>query len=100
MQCSALRKNGHIVIKGRPCKTVDMSISKTGEHDHAMVNLVRIDIFTGRKDEGRAKLPAGELGDAIAPDFEAGKDLLVTVISAMGEEAAIAHKEAPKGSGA
>lgn len=48
MQCSALRKNGHVVIKGRPCKIVDMSTSKTGKHGHAKVNLVAIDIFTGK----------------------------------------------------
>jgi len=51
MQCSALRKNGHVVIKGRPCKIVDMSTSKTGKHGHAKVNLVALDIFTGRKYE-------------------------------------------------
>lgn len=49
MQCSALRKNGHVVIKNRPCKIVDMSTSKTGKHGHAKVHLVALDIFTGKK---------------------------------------------------
>ncbi|KAK4052291.1 hypothetical protein OIO90_004372 [Microbotryomycetes sp. JL221] len=51
MQCSALRKGGHVVIKGRPCKIIDMSTSKTGKHGHAKVHLVATDIFTQRKYE-------------------------------------------------
>jgi len=48
-QCSALRKNGHVMIKGRPCKIVEMSTSKTGKHGHAKVHMITIDIFTGKK---------------------------------------------------
>jgi len=135
MQCSALRKNGHVVIKGRPCKIVDMSTSKTGKHGHAKVHLVAIDIFTGKKleelcpsthnmdvpnvtrneyqflyedggflhlikpdgsEKNDVKLPEGEVGDRIKEFEEAGTDAIVTIISAMNEEAAIAVKEAPK----
>ena len=43
------------------------------------------------------KVPEGDLGKTITDGFEAGGELLVTIISAMGDEAAISCKEAPKG---
>ena len=57
MQCSALRKNGYVLIKSRPCKVhfsvphklilqiVEMSTSKTGKHGHAKVHLVGTDVL-------------------------------------------------------
>ncbi|KAH0612559.1 uncharacterized protein H6S33_008939 [Morchella sextelata] len=135
MQCSALRKNGHVVIKNRPCKIVEMSTSKTGKHGHAKVHLVAIDIFTGKKleelcpsthnmdvpnvsrteyqfshiedeflhlirpdgsEKSDVKLPEGEVGEKIQAYEDEGTDILITIISAMGEEAAISVKEAPK----
>ncbi|KAM9356201.1 eukaryotic translation initiation factor 5A-1-like isoform 1-T2 [Pholidichthys leucotaenia] len=51
MQSSSLRKNGHVMLKGHPCKIVEMSTSKTGKHGHAKVHIVGIDIFTSKKYE-------------------------------------------------
>ena len=43
------------------------------------------------------KVPDGDIGKEIQAGFDDGKDLLVTIVSAMGEEQAISFKEAPKG---
>ena len=42
------------------------------------------------------KVPEGEMGEKLQEDFDEGKDLLVTIISAMDEEAAVSYKEAPR----
>ncbi|CAM9170333.1 unnamed protein product [Phaeothamnion confervicola] len=48
-EAGQIRKGGFIVIKGRPCKVVNVSTSKTGKHGHAKANFTAIDIFTGKK---------------------------------------------------
>ena len=40
-----LQKNEFVMIKGKACKIVDMSTSKTGKHGHAKVHMVALDIF-------------------------------------------------------
>merc|ERR1719160_1527436 len=49
LEAGQIRKGGHIVIKNRPCKVVDVSTSKTGKHGHAKCHFVALDIFTGKK---------------------------------------------------
>jgi len=133
VQCSSLRKNGFVVIKGFPCKVVDMSTSKTGKHGHAKVHLVAIDIFTGKKyeeicpsthnmdvpnvkrsdytvlditDDGYLslltadggtkddlKFPEDEIGQQIRTMYDDGKDIIVSVVAAMGTEGVVAVKE-------
>merc|ERR1712164_141642 len=49
LQASAIKKGAHAVMKGHPCKVIEMSTSKTGKHGHAKVHMVGLDIFTNRK---------------------------------------------------
>merc|ERR1719193_1426876 len=99
------------MIKGRPCKIVEMSTSKTGKHGHAKVHMVALDIFTGKKLEDicpsthnmdvpnvvRKDLqlvdiegPDDELGAEIKERFGNDEGLIVSVLSAMDEERAAA----------
>jgi translation initiation factor 5A len=45
----SIKKNGFMVIDGRPCKVVDYSTAKTGKHGHAKASITGIDIFNGKK---------------------------------------------------
>jgi translation initiation factor 5A len=129
-----IRKGGHIVIKNRPCKVVEVSTSKTGKHGHAKCHFVAIDIFTAKKledivpsshncdvphvnrvdyqliditedgfvslltDSGGTKddlkLPTDDgLTAQMRLGFDEGKDIVVSVMSSMGEEQICAVKE-------
>uniref|UniRef100_W5N8S5 Eukaryotic translation initiation factor 5A n=1 Tax=Lepisosteus oculatus TaxID=7918 RepID=W5N8S5_LEPOC len=137
MQCSALRKNGFVVLKGRPCKIVEMSTSKTGKHGHAKLELRQCGLLDRNEtlppslspsaiqrrlssahfrysqligiqdgylsllqDSGEVRedlrLPEGDLGKEIESKFEAGEEILITVLSAMNEESAVAIKAMAK----
>ena len=51
IKVSELKINHYLIIKDRPCKLIDMSISKTGKHGHAKAHIVALDIFNGNKYE-------------------------------------------------
>eukprot|EP01025_Chloroclados_australasicus_P017637 TRINITY_DN189_c0_g1_i1.p3 TRINITY_DN189_c0_g1~~TRINITY_DN189_c0_g1_i1.p3 ORF type:complete len:163 (+),score=26.86 TRINITY_DN189_c0_g1_i1:198-686(+) len=139
MEAGSIRKGGYMSMKGRPCKVVDVSTSKTGKHGHAKCNFTAVDIFTAQKyseilpghasvdvplvtrnefslidisedgylslmmDNGDTRddlqLPNNtdddlKLSEQIRTDFDAGKELIITVLGAMNEEKVIAVKTA------
>merc|ERR1712025_17904 len=47
----SIRKGSHMLIKGFPCKVVEVTTSKTGKHGHAKASITAVDIFTGKKYE-------------------------------------------------
>ncbi|GKZ00017.1 hypothetical protein MPSEU_000955100 [Mayamaea pseudoterrestris] len=50
-EAGQIKKGGYMMIKGNPCKVLQISVSKTGKHGHAKCNFVATDIFTGKKYE-------------------------------------------------
>ena len=49
MEAGQIRKGGLIMIKGFPCKVLDVSVSKTGKHGHAKCNFIASNIFNNKK---------------------------------------------------
>eukprot|EP01083_Nonionella_stella_P079572 218430_1 len=49
MEAGQIKKGGYMMIKGKPCKVLAISVSKTGKHGHAKCNFNAVDIFTGKK---------------------------------------------------
>jgi len=49
IEASHIKKNKYIMLKGHPCKIVDVKTSKTGKHGHMKVNITGIDVLTGKK---------------------------------------------------
>ena len=48
-QAGSLRRGSYVMMKGHPCRIVEVSISQTGKHGHAKVHMLGLDIFTGKK---------------------------------------------------
>uniref|UniRef100_A0A0E0GPS5 Translation initiation factor 5A C-terminal domain-containing protein n=1 Tax=Oryza nivara TaxID=4536 RepID=A0A0E0GPS5_ORYNI len=109
-EAGTIRKNGYIVIKNHPCKVVEVSTSKTSKHGHAKCHFVAKDIVPSshncdvphvnrteyklifvslltrsgnNKDDLRLPTYDNLLGQ-IKTGFGEGKDVVVTVMSAMG----------------
>jgi translation initiation factor 5A len=49
MEAGQIRKGGLMMIKGQPCKVIDVSTSKTGKHGHAKCNFLAQNIFNNKK---------------------------------------------------
>eukprot|EP00300_Choanocystis_sp_HF-7_P001718 c11380_g1_i2.p2 GENE.c11380_g1_i2~~c11380_g1_i2.p2 ORF type:complete len:126 (-),score=28.10 c11380_g1_i2:352-684(-) len=49
VEAGQIRKGEHIVIRGCPCRVVEVTVSKTGKHGHAKCAITALDIFTGNQ---------------------------------------------------
>jgi translation initiation factor 5A len=46
-----IKKGQHAILKDRPCKVLNVTVSKTGKHGHAKAHFLGEDVFTGKKYE-------------------------------------------------
>ena len=51
IQAGQVKKGMFAMLKDRPCKVIDVSVSKTGKHGHAKARLTGTDVFNGKKYE-------------------------------------------------
>eukprot|EP00286_Rhodomonas_abbreviata_P012693 CAMPEP_0181323068 /NCGR_PEP_ID=MMETSP1101-20121128/19578_1 /TAXON_ID=46948 /ORGANISM="Rhodomonas abbreviata, Strain Caron Lab Isolate" /LENGTH=162 /DNA_ID=CAMNT_0023431051 /DNA_START=48 /DNA_END=536 /DNA_ORIENTATION=+ len=49
IRAGEVKKGMVVMLKGFPCKVIEVTTSKTGKHGHAKANITGLDIFTGKK---------------------------------------------------
>jgi len=49
IRAGEVKKGMVVLLKGQPCKVIEMTTSKTGKHGHAKANITGIDIFNGKR---------------------------------------------------
>mmetsp|Transcript_9185 Transcript_9185/g.18058 ORF Transcript_9185/g.18058 Transcript_9185/m.18058 type:complete len:160 (-) Transcript_9185:205-684(-) len=49
IRAGEVKKGMIVLLKGFPCKVIEVTTSKTGKHGHAKANITGTDIFTGAK---------------------------------------------------
>ena len=54
----SIKKGGHCMLKGYPCKVIEYSTAKPGKHGSAKATIVGTDIFTNKKHEDTAPTAA------------------------------------------
>ncbi|KAE8315394.1 eukaryotic elongation factor 5A hypusine, DNA-binding OB fold-domain-containing protein [Aspergillus transmontanensis] len=80
-----------------PTQSVEIPYVHRNEYSLAYIDDGFLKLMTkDGLEKNDVKVPDGALGHRIQEDHEAGTDLVITVISAMGEEHAISVKEAAK----
>ena len=51
VKASSIRKGGYAVLRGFPCKIVELATAQPGKHGHSKIHFIGLDIFTGKKHE-------------------------------------------------
>ena len=54
VSAGSIKKGGHCMLKGYPCKVIEYSTAKPGKHGSAKATIVGTDIFTNKKHEDTA----------------------------------------------
>eukprot|EP00045_Choanoeca_perplexa_P001630 m.20981 g.20981 ORF g.20981 m.20981 type:complete len:153 (+) comp11081_c0_seq3:669-1127(+) len=79
VSAGSLKKNSYVMVKGHPCKVINLSKFKPGKHGHAKVHIIATDIF----DQRRHEVCVGCQHDIETP-FVSSEEYLVNNISEEG----------------
>merc|ERR1719498_1782193 len=116
-QCSSIKKGGYVVIKDRPCKvnmtaldiftnkkyedscpsTHNMMVPNVNRTEYTLLDISDDGFLSLLLPDGSTKedlrLPTNDDGEKIRELFDAGKEVIIAVLSAMGIEEVKGFKE-------